>query len=232
MKKVIFLAAIACLFAGCKEPTLKLKSDEGLNVNIKSEQGLPVKIRSQDEKPLPIQLAPDKLAIIAFVASLMAVGATSLAAIAAWWAARNTRKAAEGSLFSELIHRYDLEEMHEALKDIWNWGEPHLKGGKLEDEAKMIAESRNSNKKAGKIDQARRRVTHYYLNVLQLKRLRYIIKDVAVWIFEEIGVNILNVLEPLEKALIRDKNKDNQPKIDEEIKRLEKDFNEIRELAR
>ncbi len=94
MKNTIFLVAAACLLAGCagKGPTtMKLKTE----ANVTSEQGLPVKVMSQDEEPLPIKIVPDEIAIGAFVASLIAVVATSLAAIAAWCAAYNTRKTLE-----------------------------------------------------------------------------------------------------------------------------------------
>lgn len=95
MKNTIFLMVMACLLAGCagKGPTtMKLKTE----AEVTSEQGLPVKIKAQDEKPLPIKMiVPNEIVIGAFVASLIAVIATSFAAIAAWRAAYNTRKALE-----------------------------------------------------------------------------------------------------------------------------------------
>ena len=93
MKNAIFLMAMACLLAGCagkREPLMKLKTE------VTSEQGLPVKVMSYDEEPLPIKMIiPDEIVIGAFVASLIAVVATCFAAIAAWRAAYNTKKALE-----------------------------------------------------------------------------------------------------------------------------------------
>lgn len=67
-----------------------------LKTEVASEQGLPVKVMSYDEKPLPIQMVvPDKIAVGVFVAFLIAVIATCFAAIAAWRAAYNARKALE-----------------------------------------------------------------------------------------------------------------------------------------
>lgn len=245
MKNTIFLAAIACLLAGCagdsrpdfkvtiqgsekQTPPLKVATepDSPIRIDIQSDKGLPVK-----NEALQVSYKMSKADWVAIIIAGLAALFVLLSAIFTWRSARNTRLAAEGSLFSGLMHRYDLEGMHEALKDIWNWGEPYLKSGKLEEEAKKIIGSRNIDKNTSKINQARRRVSHYYLNVLQLKRLRYINKDVTGWIFKEIGADILDVIEPLEKALIGDKNGDNQSKINEEIKQLEKDFNEIRDIA-
>ena len=91
----MFLMAMICLLTGCagKGPTVvKLKTEAAVT----SEQGLPVKIEAQSEKPLPIKMIiPDKIVIGAFFASLIAVAATSLAAIAAWRTAYNARKALE-----------------------------------------------------------------------------------------------------------------------------------------
>ena len=93
MKNAIFLMAMAWLLAGCagkREPLMKLKTE------VTSEQGLPVKVMSYDEEPLPIKMIiPDEIVIGAFVASLIAVVATCFAAIAAWRAAYNTKKALE-----------------------------------------------------------------------------------------------------------------------------------------
>jgi ABC-type lipoprotein release transport system permease subunit len=94
MKNTIFLMVLACLLAGCagKGPTaMKIKTEAELT----SEQGLPVKVKAQDEKPLPIKIVPDEIAVGAVVAFLIAVVVTSLAAIAAWRAAYNTRKVLE-----------------------------------------------------------------------------------------------------------------------------------------
>jgi ABC-type antimicrobial peptide transport system permease subunit len=97
MKKTIFLVALACLLAGCsgKGPTaMKLKTE----TNVTSEQGLPVRVMAHDEKPLPIRMVPDEIIIGAFIASLIAVFATTFAAIAAWRAASNSRRAVEEHL--------------------------------------------------------------------------------------------------------------------------------------
>jgi hypothetical protein len=93
MRNAIFLVVAVFLLTGCagKMTDLKLKSE----VEVKSEQGLPVKVMPHNEKPLPIKIVPDEIAVGAFVASLIAVAATTFAAIAAWRAAYNTRKTLE-----------------------------------------------------------------------------------------------------------------------------------------
>jgi ABC-type lipoprotein release transport system permease subunit len=93
MKNIIFLMVMVFLLTGCagKVTDLKLRSE----VDVKSEQGLPVKIKAQGEEPLPIKIVPDEIAVGALIASLIAVVATSLAAIAAWRAAYNTKKVLE-----------------------------------------------------------------------------------------------------------------------------------------
>lgn len=94
MRNVIFLVVAACLLAGCGEkgPTvMKIKTE----AEITSKQALPVEIKAQDKEPLPIKITPDEIVIRAFIASLIAVCATTLTAIAAWRAAYNARKALE-----------------------------------------------------------------------------------------------------------------------------------------
>ena len=94
MKNIILLMVMACLLAGCAgkgQALMNIKTE----ANVTSEQGLPVKVMPQDEKPLPIKIVPDEIVVWAFVASLIAVVATTIAAIAAWRAAYNTKKALE-----------------------------------------------------------------------------------------------------------------------------------------
>jgi ABC-type lipoprotein release transport system permease subunit len=94
MKNTIFLMVMACMLTGCagKVPTeMNLKTE----AEVTSEQGLPVKVMPYDEKPLPIKIVPDEIAVIALVASLIAVAATTFTAIAAWRAAYNAKKALE-----------------------------------------------------------------------------------------------------------------------------------------
>ncbi len=95
MRNAFFFIVTACLLAGCGgkgPPVMKLKTEV---VDIKSEQGLPVKVMPHDEKPLLIKVVPDENIVRAFVALLITACATTLAAIAAWRAAYNTRKALE-----------------------------------------------------------------------------------------------------------------------------------------
>lgn len=91
MRNAIFFIVLAFLLTGCngKGPALKLKSE----VDVTSEEGLPVRLMHQNQEPLPIKMVPDELVVKAFYASLIAAFATTLAAVAAWRAAYNTRKA-------------------------------------------------------------------------------------------------------------------------------------------
>jgi len=97
MKNTIFLVAMACLLAGCAgkgQTLMKIKTE----ANVTSEQGLLVKVMPNDDKPLPIKIVPDEIVVGAFVASLIAVCATTFAAIAAWRAADSTKRAAKEQL--------------------------------------------------------------------------------------------------------------------------------------
>ncbi len=93
MRNAIFFVVLAFLLTGCngKGPALKLKSE----VDVTSEEGLPVRLMPQNQEPLPIKMVPDEIVIRVFYAFLIAAFATTLAAVAAWRAAYNTRKALE-----------------------------------------------------------------------------------------------------------------------------------------
>jgi len=109
MRNTIFFIVLIFLLAGCngKGPTLELKtkvevtSKDGMpvKIDVQEEKPLPVKIDAKVEEPLPIRMVPDEVvsrAVVAFfvVAVVIAV-ATVGAAITAWRAACNTKKALE-----------------------------------------------------------------------------------------------------------------------------------------
>jgi hypothetical protein len=93
VRNAIFFIVLAFLLAGCngKGPALKLKSE----VDVSSEEGLPVRVMPHNQEPLPVKMVPDEIVVKAFYASLIAAFATTFAAVAAWRAAYNTRKALE-----------------------------------------------------------------------------------------------------------------------------------------
>jgi ABC-type lipoprotein release transport system permease subunit len=57
-----------------------------------------VNIKAQNDRPLPIKIFPDEIVFGAVVASLIAVVATTLAAVAAWRAAENSKSVVEEQL--------------------------------------------------------------------------------------------------------------------------------------
>ena len=117
MRNAVFFVVLIFLLAGCngKGPSIELKtkvdvaSEQGLPVRVisQNQEPLPVKIRVQEEEPfevrikaeaeksLPIKIVPDRIIIGAVIASLILAVVTFGAAIAAWRAACNTRKALE-----------------------------------------------------------------------------------------------------------------------------------------
>jgi hypothetical protein len=166
---------------------------------------------------------------------------TLAAAIAAWVsavkagkAADATKKATEGQLFWELMNQYDSKETHKAVKSVWNWDRKEVgqdKSKRDEKAKEFVNKKNNEDKKALDFNLKRRRVTHYYMNVLRLKQLGYISKNAAKTIFKDIDVKILDILEPVEKAIIEDDKKDDTQRMNKAIKKLEEDFSEIRNIV-
>lgn len=176
------------------------------------------------------------------VLPLITAAATILTAVAAWKsaykagkAAEATKMAAEGQLFWELMKQYDSKGTHKAVRSVWNWDRKEVgqdKSKRVEKAKEFVNKRNNEDEKALDFNLKRRRVTHYYMNVLRLKQRKYISEEVAMTVFKDIDVGILAVLEPIEKTIIEHDKRDKPDEMKEAIKQIEKDFNEIRNLAK
>jgi hypothetical protein len=220
MRTVIFLAAMACLLTGCAGgswPDLKvvLQGSEKQTppLKISTEPNLPVKIDIQNDKGLPVKnealqvsLKANWMAIIAaFFTLLSAIGAC-IAGIGAWRSARNTRLAAEGRLFVELMSKYAKEEMRNDIRSLCGWGRENnknLQGKELKEKAQNWITSLNSgNVEADKIDLSRRHVTYFFDTLSRLQELKYIDENLVKGICEGMSPRIIDIIWVLGKARI------------------------------
>lgn len=166
--------------------------------------------------------------------SVAAVVVAVISSVFAWRSANNAKLAAQGNLFFELIHRYDSDNMGNALRKVWKWDKDRVgkDKSKRREKAKEFVENKaKGDSHALELNQARRKVTHYYLNVLRLGQLKYLNKSVIEHIFKEIGSEILDVLEPLEVEIIQNSQAKNNIQKQKAIIALKKDFEEIRRIV-
>lgn len=265
MKRVIFVLAILCLLGGCTspQPTLKVgvESSEGapLKVGIKAEEELPVKIGIEEDKALPVKLDIQDgrelpvdvkitrrtvvVAMIPVAVALIAALGACFGAVGAWRAARNTKLVAEGQLFYTLLREYASTEMRDDLRMLYKWDREKVgkdKSRRDEEAQKWITalsndENKDRQKDADTLDAARRHVTHYFLNILELKKSNYAHRRFVKGMCKAVGTKVLDVNFPLEKALIEHLGQqDKMPpaEVDETIKKLRKKFEELKKLSK
>jgi hypothetical protein len=212
MRKLIFTMIICVLLGGCIELGFK----EGIKVGVEGKR-LPVEVAGPNDTPIQVGIeAKDGNALPVEVinrravwVALFAAICTAVAAGGAWWSAYNTRLAAEGQLFFELMREYESEKMYDALNDLGNWGREGKRCLTDKELSEKAREWKNEldkvNKQARKLDLARRRVSHYFSNVLLLKRLKYVRKRFLQVLGEHGGKEIIRVVLALEKEKIEDK---------------------------
>ena len=133
----------------------------------------------------------------AFPLSAVAALGSLLAALAAWLAVRETKRASEGQLFLSLFAEYECPEMLCALRMLRNEAE---KGPGFA--AEWMKALQASDSVAQEVDRARRRVQHYFLGALRLHEARYASRRLLRSLCAVDGINILyDVVEPLEAEL-------------------------------
>jgi hypothetical protein len=134
----------------------------------------------------------------ALVLSNVAALGALVAALAAWMAVRETKRASEGQLFSSLFAEYGCLEMLDALRVLRNWMTE--KGPDFAAKWKMALQASDSS--AHEVDRARRRVQHYFVRALRLHEAGYASLKLLRSLCVVDGINILyDVVEPLEAEL-------------------------------
>jgi hypothetical protein len=132
--------------------------------------------------------------VLITVSALGALGA----AIAAWKSARETRRAAEGQLFSDFYVEYGTPEMLRSLRILRNWKANN--GNEFEIAWKKKLDEDDED--AHKVDRARRHVKFYFLRALRLYESGYVSIEFLKGVCAVDGINILyDIVEPLEFAL-------------------------------
>ena len=234
-----------------------MQDSKPLAVEVRSGEGqeFPVKIEFRSSNPLPVELAlkdNDALTVkageqgdegflvqvkeswITISISVTAVVIATIASFFAWRSAHNAKLAAQGSLFFELMHRYDSDDMVNALRNVWSWDRKTVgedKSKRNEKAKEFVNNKAQEDSCALEFNQARRKVTHYYLNVLGLGQLKYLKESVIKRIFIEIGAEILDVLEPLEIENIKNHQAKNETQKKKAINELKRDFKKIRRIV-
>lgn len=93
--------------------------------------------------------------------SLLTVIAAAIAAGAAWFSARGTKKAIRAPIVLEILSEYASKDMLEHLRILLKW--------KVEyDKNKIIAKIRLKNSSSDEVDISRRAVSHFYFKLYKL----------------------------------------------------------------
>ncbi len=135
--------------------------------------------------------------------TLVIAGATAAAAIAAWRAARDTRRTTEAQLFSQLMSEYSSPEMAKALSELMDaalgWKSDTL-GRSFDDLVKNWARLRQQG--TDQLDNARRRLSHFYRKVTRILEEGLVTGGLRAELEELNGRDVMHlVVLPLERAL-------------------------------
>jgi len=137
----------------------------------------------------------DQLTLL--LTAISALGALG-AAVAAWFSARATTRAAEGQLFSAHYAAYGTPEMLRSLRVLRLW--KFDQGDEFEVKWKKALDS--GEERAREVDEARRQVRIYFFQALRLYEGGYVSRRFLREIAAVDGINILyDIVEPLEYAL-------------------------------
>lgn len=137
------------------------------------------------------------------VGTLVIACATAVAAIAAWRAARDTRRTTEAQLFSHLMSEYSSPEMAKALSELMDtalgWETDPL-GRSFEDMVKNWARLRQQG--SHPMGDARRRVSHFYRKVTRILQGGLVTGGLRSELEELNGRDVMHeVVIPIERAL-------------------------------
>ncbi|MFA5393347.1 MAG: hypothetical protein WC081_04225 [Candidatus Ratteibacteria bacterium] len=128
----------------------------------------------------------------------LAALATTLAAVAAWQATRETQKKTAADILMKITDAYASPEMLTGMKLLSEWQKNHG-----ENFAKVFGELRRSNyDEIEQIDKARRRFSHYFHQIRLLLECGYVDKFfVKKTVSKEQVEFLLRIIEPLGKSL-------------------------------
>jgi len=143
-------------------------------------------------------MGADIIALI--LTSVSALGAAG-AAVATFWEARETRKAAEGERLNRFLEKYSETEMLRALRRLRNLEHIHGKGFAEKWKRSLDKEE----PKAMEVELARRHVSHYFQRALYLYETGYVSERFVKAVGSYGGIDILyEIVEPLEYELNSD----------------------------
>lgn len=138
----------------------------------------------------------DALLIVIFgLGSLGSIGA----ALAAWYAAKQTQKTIAAQIISEVVHAYGTREFLSGLRLLFKWKDEH--GSTF---AEDLAKRRKDldDTLVQDVDNARRFIKHHFIRVYRLRASRVISKAVARECAPPEHVNLFDtLLEPMEFAI-------------------------------
>ena len=135
---------------------------------------------------------------IALVIGAISMLAGVAAAIAAFRAARETRKSVEAELVLQFLDHYASDEMLNALRVLRMWEAEHGEGFEKVWRERLDLQV----PEAHTVDQARRRVKNYFLNALRLFESQYVDREFLAEVCSVDGINIFyDIVEKLELAL-------------------------------
>lgn len=134
--------------------------------------------------------------IIVTVAAVVAALATTGAAVGAWRAASEARRAVEAQLLATFLEEYAEPRMHAALQTLREWADANR------NEDQWDIESILRNPAFTQMERANRTVKGYFDRVVRLHRQGYVSKSFVDETAHESGIEILfGIIEPVEKKI-------------------------------
>jgi hypothetical protein len=133
------------------------------------------------------------MSILPLVLQVVATVVAAAAAIGAFLSARATKRSASAQLFLTCAREYSQPEMAAAIDVLQEWKQQF---------GERFAESFATAGRPVRVDDARRRVAHYFITVYELRQLGFISKRVVRTLAGQAQVQLYRELvEPLEGAL-------------------------------
>ena len=139
--------------------------------------------------------------LISWIVAIGAIGAAIgafWAAIAAWKATHEAKKTLQAQLVIDITDAYAAPEMLDAMKELRAFERKYCTKSPEE-----FLKERNKDSDEGKrLDHCRRRVSHHFVKILRMKRLKLIddsfVKEVAPPIQAQF---LFEVIEPLQRII-------------------------------
>jgi hypothetical protein len=182
-----------------------------------------------------------RVIISLFVSVVAAIGAC-VGGLGAWRSASRTQLAAEGRLLFEQLQDYASKDMRDHLRILFKWDREKVGKDKSQRDAKakgwvetLFDKEHGEHEDADNLDEARRHVTHYFINIHQLWESGYVEEYFLKGVCRAASISVLDINFPLEKALKEylDKQDGILPeKTKETLEKLKKKFEKFKELSK